>query len=93
MSTAIREDNPELQVARERGLLILHRSQAIVVAMDGRDAIAVTGTNGKTTTSSMATVAMRSCGLDPSFITGAAIGGIGASSGAGQGDCYVAEVD
>ena len=93
VSTAIREDNPELQVARERGLLILHRSQAIVVAMDGRDAIAVTGTNGKTTTSSMATVAMRSCGLDPSFITGAAIGGIGASSGAGQGDCYVAEVD
>lgn len=93
VSTAIREDNPELRAARERGLLILHRSQAIVVAMDGRDAVAVTGTNGKTTTSSMATVAMRACGLDPSFITGAAIGGIGASSGAGQGDCYVAEVD
>lgn len=93
VSTAIREDNPELQVARARGLLILHRSQAIVVAMDGREAVAVTGTNGKTTTSSMATVAMRACGLDPSFITGAAIGGIGASSGAGQGDYYVAEVD
>ncbi|HXV93918.1 MAG TPA: Mur ligase domain-containing protein, partial [Pseudonocardia sp.] len=79
VSTAIRETNPELVAARERGLAVVHRAQALAALTGGRTVAAVAGTHGKTSTSSMLTVALQHCGLDPSF----AIGGDLASSGAG----------
>ena len=62
VSTAIRETNPELAAAREAGLRVLHRSQALGVAMHGSQVVAVAGTHGKTTTSSMAAVALQESG-------------------------------
>jgi UDP-N-acetylmuramate--alanine ligase len=93
VSSAIAEDNPELAATRARGLLVLHRAQALGVLMAGRPALAVAGANGKTTTSAMATVALRAIGADPSFAIGAPIAGIGANSGVGQGDSFVVEAD
>ena len=93
VSSAIAEDNPELAAVRARGLRVLHRAQALGVLMAGRAALAVAGTSGKTTTSAMATVALRAVGADPSFAIGAPIAGIGANSGVGQGDSFVVEAD
>ena len=94
ISTAIREDNPELAAARERGLPVLHRSQALAALMAGRRVACVTGTHGKTSTTSMLTVALQHCGLDPSFAIGgdlSSAGGSGAHHGAGE--IFVAEAD
>ena len=70
ISSAIREDNVELRDARSRGLRVLHRSQALASVMRGSRRVAVAGTNGKTTTTSMLTVALQHCGVDPSFAVG-----------------------
>ncbi|MBB2890601.1 UDP-N-acetylmuramate--L-alanine ligase [Flexivirga oryzae] len=93
VSSAIAEDNPELAGVRARGLQVLHRAQALGVLMAGRAALAVAGTSGKTTTSAMATVALRAAGADSSFAIGAPIAGIGANSGVGQGDSFIVEAD
>ena len=93
VSSAIAESNPELAAVRERGLRVLHRSQALAVLTAGRRAIAVAGANGKTTTSAMAVVALRAAGADPSFAIGSDIAGIGANSGVGRGDGFVVEAD
>lgn len=93
VSTAIAETNPELSAARARGMRVLHRAQALAVLSRGRRAIAVAGANGKTTTSAMAVVALRSAGVDPSFAIGSDIAGIGANSGAGTGEQFVVEAD
>jgi UDP-N-acetylmuramate--alanine ligase len=94
VSTAIREDNPELAVARERGLPVLHRSEALAALMSGRRVACVTGTHGKTSTTSMLTVALQHCGLDPSFAIGGDLSTV-AGSGAhhGTGGIFVAEAD
>ncbi|NLF05611.1 MAG: UDP-N-acetylmuramate--L-alanine ligase [Actinomycetales bacterium] len=96
VSTAVRESNPELAAARERGLDVLHRSEALAWLMRDRRVVAVAGAHGKTTTSAMLAVALTEAGLDPSFaIGGAVVGGPGALSGAGSGagDLFVAEAD
>lgn len=66
-STAISQSNVELARARELNLPILTRAQALAILMSNSRSIAVAGTHGKTTTSSMLTVALQACGLDPSF--------------------------
>ena len=93
VSSAVRADNPELVEARARGLRVLHRSEALAALMLGRRAVAVAGTHGKTTTTGMTTVLLRSCGLDPSFAIGGELteGGLGAYEGSG--DAFVAEAD
>ncbi|WP_315969731.1 UDP-N-acetylmuramate--L-alanine ligase [Cellulomonas timonensis] len=96
VSTAVRESNPELARARERGLKVLHRSEALAALMRGREAIAVAGAHGKTTTSAMIATALVHAGLDPSFAIGGDVlsdaGRLGGSrTGAGQ--AFVAEAD
>ncbi len=96
VSTAIRASNPELALARERGLRILHRSQVLASLMAGRRAVAVAGTHGKTTTTSMLTVALGHCGADPSFAIGGELTEGSrevASAHEGSGDVFVAEAD
>ncbi len=96
VSSAIRETNPELAAARSAGLRVLHRSQALAALMAGRRAVAVAGTHGKTTTTSMITVALRHCGADPSFAIGGELTGAArevASAHEGGGDVFVAEAD
>lgn len=92
-SSAIREDNPELAAARTAGLPVLHRSQALQSLMLGRRGVAVAGTSGKTTTTSMLTVLLREAGLDPSFAIGGELVGAATNGRDGTGDIFVAEAD
>ena len=82
VSTAIRADNPELAEARRRGIPVLHRAGALASLMFGRRVIAVTGTHGKTTTTSMITTVLRETGADPGYV----IGGNLAATGTGAAD-------
>ena len=93
VSTAIRPDNPELATARERGLRVLPRAVALASVMAGRRSIAVAGTHGKTSTTSMLTVAVQACGVDPSFAIGGDLNESGSNAHAGEGDVFVAEAD
>lgn len=96
-SSAIRPDNPEIVAAREQGLRVLHRSEALAALMVDRRAVAVAGTHGKTTTSSMIATALREAGIDPSYAIGgqliAADGTADGGAHAGRGDVFVAEAD
>lgn len=92
-STAIPEDNIELVEARRRGLRVLHRAEALVAAMNGRMVIAIAGTNGKTSTTSMITTMLQNCGQDPSFFIGGELAGSGASAHHGTGSHFVVEAD
>lgn len=92
-SSAIKPNNAELVIARKRGQKIIHRSEALALAANGKDFIAVAGAHGKTSTSAMIAVALDYLGLDPSrAIGGALVDGI---SGAhfGTGNVLVAEAD
>jgi UDP-N-acetylmuramate--alanine ligase len=93
VSTAIRADNPELQAARELALRVLPRAVALASVMAGRRSIAVAGTHGKTSTTSMLTVAVQACGVDPSFAIGGNLNESGSNAHAGEGDIFVAEAD
>lgn len=93
VSSAVRDTNPELTRARADGLLVLHRSQALAAVMAGRRGAAVAGTHGKTTTTSMLTVALQRCGADPSFAIGGELTEGGANAHDGSGDVFVAEAD
>lgn len=92
-STAIPADHVELVEARRRGLRILHRSEALAAAMTGRRTIAVAGTHGKTTTTSMITLVLQHAGLSPSFVIGGEISEVGSNAHHGSGEYFVAEAD
>jgi UDP-N-acetylmuramate--alanine ligase len=93
LSSAIRADNPELAEATRRGLRVMHRAAALASVMAGRRVIAVAGTHGKTTTTSMLTTVLRDCGADPGYVIGGILNetGLGAEDGAGMD--FVAEAD
>src|SRR5580692_12831448 len=93
LSSAIRADNPELAEATRRGLRVMHRAAALASVMAGRRVIAVAGTHGKTTTTSMLTTILRDCGADPGYVIGGILNetGLGAEDGAGTD--FVAEAD
>lgn len=93
VSTAIRAGNPELVEAHRRGLRVVHRAGALASVMAGRRAVAVAGTHGKTTTTSLLTVAIQHCGADPSFAIGGNLNESGANAHNGSGDVFVAEAD
>ena len=92
-STAINPANVELTRARELNLPILTRAQALATLMSDSRSVAVAGTHGKTTTSSMLTVALQACGLDPSFAIGGTLTSSGSNAHRGTGDLFVAEAD
>ena len=93
VSTAISAGNPELVEARARGLRVLPRAAALAAVMAGRRGIAVAGTHGKTTTTSMLARAFQHCGEDPSFAIGADLNEPGSNAHDGAGDLFVAEAD
>ena len=93
VSSAIRDRNPEVVEARRRRLPVLHRAAALAAVMAGRRGVAVAGTHGKTTTTSMLTVALQHCGADPSFAIGGSLNNTGANAHHGTGDVFVAEAD
>lgn len=85
--------NPEYDEAVRRGLTVLHRSEGLAATMAGRRAVAVAGTHGKTTTSSLTTVLLEKAGLSPTFAVGATVSGLGVNAAAGEGEWFVAEAD
>jgi len=93
VSSAIPETNPELARARELGLPVLHRSQALTVAAQGFRRVAVAGANGKTTTTSMIAVALLAAGADPSFASGSDLPGHDTNARIGAGEGFVIEAD
>lgn len=90
---AIPKTNPELVEARRRGIPVILRPAVLARLMEGRTTLMVTGTHGKTTTTSMLIVALQHCGRDPSFAVGGEMGEAGTNAHHGSGDCFVAEAD
>ncbi len=98
VSTAIGADNPELALARERGVEPIHRGALLAELCAKKRLIAVAGTHGKTTTTAMAVWALRAIGADPAFFVGGEVPGVGedgaaANAGWGEGEWVVAEAD
>ncbi len=93
VSTAVREDNSEYVEAVARGLRILPRSAALASVMVGKRTLAVAGTHGKTTTTSLLTVALQAAGADPTYAIGGDLASTGVNAGDGTGDLFVAEAD
>ncbi|WP_182543486.1 UDP-N-acetylmuramate--L-alanine ligase [Halosaccharopolyspora lacisalsi] len=93
VSTAIRQDNPELVVAQRRGIPVLRRAEALAALMAEHRVACVAGTHGKTSTTSMLTVALQHCRLDPSFAIGGDLNDSGANAHHGEGGVFVAEAD
>ncbi|MCI2241742.1 UDP-N-acetylmuramate--L-alanine ligase [Adlercreutzia faecimuris] len=93
VSTAILANNPELVEAQRRGLRIVHRAQ--MLAHLGRDlrTLAVAGTHGKTTTSSMLASTLEAMGADPTFLIGGIVRAFGTNAHSGRGPWYVVEAD
>ena len=90
---AIPKTNPELVEARRRGIPVVLRPAVLAKLMAGRTTLMVTGTHGKTTTTSMLIVALQHCGRDPSFAVGGELGEAGTNAHHGSGDFFVAEAD
>ena len=93
VSTAIKGTNPELAEARRRDQEVIHRSQALALAAQGLDFVAVAGAHGKTTTSGMLAEALTDAGADPSFAIGGVVRALGAGAHLGGGSSLVAEAD
>ncbi|GMM96992.1 UDP-N-acetylmuramate--L-alanine ligase [Microbacterium luteum] len=90
---AIWAENPEFLLAKERGLHVIHRSQALYWLIGGRRLVSVAGAHGKTTSTGMIVTALRDLGDDPTFVNGGVIAQLGASSGMGADDLVVIEAD
>ncbi|HWJ04002.1 MAG TPA: Mur ligase domain-containing protein, partial [Verrucomicrobiae bacterium] len=93
ISTAIKEDNPELVAAREKGLEIIRRGQLLARLMLDRKGIAVAGSHGKTTTSSMISLVFEQGGLDPTIVVGGDVAELGGNAKLGKSEYLVAEAD
>jgi UDP-N-acetylmuramate--alanine ligase len=98
VSTAIDTSNPELALARDRGLTVRHRGELLAELCAEKRLIAIAGTHGKTTTTAMLAWALRKIGADPAFFVGGEVPGLGpggtaANAGWGGGEWVVAEAD
>lgn len=92
-STQVPAENPELVAARTQGLRVMHRSELLAEFINGRQGIAVAGTHGKTTTTSMTALLLERGGLDPTVLVGGEMEAIGGTGKAGKGPHVVAEAD
>ena len=90
---AIWPENPEFVLAKERGLHVIHRSQALHWLIGGRRLVSVAGAHGKTSSTGMIVIALRELGADPNFVNGGVIEQLGTSSSSGQDDLFVIEAD
>ncbi|MGZ4121333.1 MAG: UDP-N-acetylmuramate--L-alanine ligase [Actinomycetota bacterium] len=93
VSSAIRATNPELRAAEAKGVRVLHRAQLLGMLMRDRRGIAVAGTHGKTTTTSMIALILQRAGLDPTFLVGGEVNERGTNAHDGVGEWLVAEAD
>lgn len=92
-STAVRDDNPEVIVARERRIPVVPRALMLAELMRLKRGIAIAGTHGKTTTTSLVASVLAEAGLDPTFVIGGRLNSAGANARLGSGDYIVVEAD
>ncbi|MBW6432098.1 UDP-N-acetylmuramate--L-alanine ligase, partial [Patescibacteria group bacterium] len=90
-SAAIPKDNSEFQEAKKKNLKIISRSELLGDLMKIKKGIAIAGTHGKTTTSTMLSMVLEEAGLDPTIVVGGEVGNIGGNAKTGKGDYFVAE--
>ncbi|MEB3702899.1 UDP-N-acetylmuramate--L-alanine ligase [Candidatus Bealeia paramacronuclearis] len=93
VSTAVKPDNPELLKARETGVQIIHRSEMLAILMQNHTTITISGTHGKTTTTSLMAAVIEGAGLNPTVVNGGIIHAYGTNAKAGMGEWFVAEAD
>ncbi|WIM05395.1 MAG: UDP-N-acetylmuramate--L-alanine ligase [Candidatus Nitricoxidivorans perseverans] len=93
VSTAVKEDNPEVVAARARRVPIVPRAQMLAELMRLKQGVAIAGTHGKTTTTSLVASCLAEGGLDPTFVIGGRLNSAGANARLGQGEFLVAEAD
>ncbi len=93
ISTAIQDDNPEIIAAKEKRIPIVRRAEMLAELMRFREGIAIAGTHGKTTTTSLAASLLAEGGLDPTFVIGGLLNSVGSNARLGSGKYLVAEAD
>jgi UDP-N-acetylmuramate--alanine ligase len=93
ISSAVKPDHVEVAAAHSQNVPVYKRQHIMADLMVGKRVIAVAGTKGKTTTTSMIVHILRECGLDPSYIVGGVMGNTGTNAGVGKGDLFVVEAD
>ena len=92
-SSAITEDNPEVEAAKRTGIPVYKRADFLGRIMEDKTGIAIAGTHGKTTTSAMTAWVLSKLGRDPSFIVGGVVSDLGVNAHAGKGKTFVIEAD
>jgi UDP-N-acetylmuramate--alanine ligase len=92
-SSAVKRDNPEVVEARGRGIPVIPRAEMLAELMRLKDGIAIAGSHGKTTTTSLVATVLREAGLDPTVIIGGKLNALGTNAARGAGDLLVAEAD
>ena len=93
VSTAVKADNPEVMAARLRNIPVVPRAQMLAELMRLKQGIAIAGTHGKTTTTSLVASILAEGGMDPTFVIGGRLNAAGANARLGSGDFLVAEAD
>lgn len=93
VSTAIKKDNAELMAARERRIPVVRRAEMLAELMRFKSSIAIAGTHGKTTTTSLVSTLLDAGGLDPTVVNGGIINALGTNARLGAGDWMVVEAD
>jgi UDP-N-acetylmuramate--alanine ligase len=93
ISSAIRQGNPEIEVAEQRLIPVIPRAEMLAELMRMKIGIAIAGTHGKTTTTSLIATVLAAGGLDPTVVIGGRLNSIGSNARLGQGDFLVAEAD
>lgn len=90
---AIWPENPEFVTAKQRGLHVIHRSQALFWLIGGRRLVSIAGAHGKTSSTGMLVTALQALGADPNFVNGGVIEQLGVSSSSGADELFVIEAD
>jgi len=93
ISSAVKADNPEVMEARSRGIPVIPRAEMLAEIMRGKTGLAIAGTHGKTTTTSMAAQILLAADLDPTVVVGGKVQAIGSNAKMGSGDLVVVEAD
>jgi len=92
-SSAIAEDNPEVEAAKRKGIPVYKRADFLGRLMEDKTGIAIAGTHGKTTTTAMTAWVLSQLGRDPSYIVGGVVNNLGVNAHAGKGQAFVIEAD